>query len=257
MPEKANASAEPLTHDAILGGRLHVDQPRRGFRVAIDSVFLPAAVQAHVGETVLDLGCGVGAASLCLLRRAPQCTVIGLELQAELVELARGNAIGNGLEGSFEAVLGDVADPPERITQQKFSHVMMNPPYLEAGSGQAPNSASRAASLIEARAPLSRWIATGIRSLREGGSLTLIHRADRLQDILVAFAREAPGAGEIVVFPLWPETRGNPAIRVIVRARKGVATPLRIASGLALHESDGSFTREAEVVLREARALEL
>ena len=220
-------------------------------------MFLPAAVPARAGETILELGCGVGAASLCLLRRAPQCTVIGLELQAELVKLARGNAIVNRLEGSFEAVLGDVADPPERITQQKFFHVMMNPPYLEAGSGQAPKSPSRAASSIEAGVPLSRWIATGIRSLREGGSLTLIHRADRLQDVLVALAREAPDAGEIVVFPLWPETRGNPAIRVIVRARKGAATPLRIASGLVLHESDGSFTREAELVLREARALEL
>jgi tRNA1(Val) A37 N6-methylase TrmN6 len=257
MPEKANASAEPLTHDAILGGRLHIDQPKHGFRVAIDSVFLPAAVPARVGETVLDLGCGVGAASLCLLRRVPQCTVIGLELQPDLVELARGNAIGNGVEGSFEPLLGDVANPPERITQEKFFHVMMNPPYLEAGSGQAPKSASRAASSIEAGVPLSRWIETGIRSLRPGGSLTLIHRADRLQDILVALASEAPDAGEVVIFPLWPETRRNPAIRVIVRARRGIAAPLRIASGLVLHESDGSFTREAELVLREAHALEL
>jgi tRNA1(Val) A37 N6-methylase TrmN6 len=257
MSEKVNASVEPLTHDAILGGRLHIDQPKHGFRVAIDSVFLPAAVPARAGETVLDLGCGVGAASLCLLRRVPECTTIGLELQPELVPLARGNAIGNGLEGSFEAVSGDVADPPERITRQKFFHVMMNPPYREGGSGRAPKSPSRAASSIEAGVSLSQWIATGMRCLRSGGSITLIHRADRLQDILAAFAREAPDAGEIVVFPLWPESRGNPAIRVIVRARKGVATPLRIAAGLVLHESDGSYTREAESVLREARALEL
>ena len=257
MPEKANASAEPLTHDAILGGRIEIDQPKKGCRVAIDSVFLPAAVPARADETVLDLGCGVGAASLCLLRRVPGCSVVGLELQPELAELARRNATGNGLAGSFEAVLGDVVDPPERITQQKFFHVMMNPPYLEAGSGQAPKSASRAVSSIESVAPLSKWIDIGVQSLRPGGSLTLIHRADRLQDILAALAREAPDAGEIVVFPLWPETRRNPAIRVIVRARKGVATPLKIAPGLVLHESDGSFTREAELVLREARALEL
>jgi tRNA1(Val) A37 N6-methylase TrmN6 len=257
MPEKVNVSADALTHDAILGGRLHVDQPKRGFRVAIDSVLLPAAVPARAGESVLDLGCGVGAASLCLVRRVPECTVVGLELQPALVELARGNAIGNGLGGSFEAVLGDVGNPPERITQEKFFHVMMNPPYLEAGSGRAPKSASRAVSSIEADAPLSAWIASGARSLRLGGSLTVIHRADRLQDVLVALAREARDAGEIVVFPLWPESRRNPAIRVIVRARMGVATPLRIAPGLVLHESDGSFTREAELVLREARALEL
>lgn len=257
MPEREPVSAEATTQDAILGGRIVVEQPRKGFRVAIDSVLLPAAVEARAGETVLDLGCGVGAASLCLLRRVPGCAAVGLEQQPELVALARTNAIRNDLAGAFEPVAGDVADPPERITQQKFSHVMMNPPYLEAGSGQARGSESRAKSSIEGEAPLAAWIATAFRALAPKGSLTIIHRADRLQDILVALRLDAPGMGEVVVFPLWPKSRGNPAIRVIVRARKDVAAPLRVAPGLVLHESDGAFTAEAELVLRSGRALVL
>lgn len=246
-----------FTQDAILGGRIVLKQPKVGFRVAIDSVLLPAAVAARAGESILDMGCGVGAASLCLLWRVPGSAVIGLEVQRELAELARWNAAQNKLGQAFDVVMGTVADLPERITQEKFFHVMMNPPYLGAGSSQVPKSASRARSSIESDAPLSVWIAGAIRLLRPKGSLTLIHRADRLQDILAALRAEAPDAGEIVVYPLWAKTRGNPAIRVIVRARKSVATPLRIARGLVLHESDGSFTREAEFVLREGRALEL
>jgi tRNA1(Val) A37 N6-methylase TrmN6 len=246
-----------LTLDAILGGRIVLEQPKAGFRVAIDSILLPAAVAARRGESVLDIGCGVGAASLCLLRRVSGCVATGLEVQPELAELARANAVRNELDRVFEVIVGTVADPPARITREKFFHVMMNPPYLRAGSGQAPKSASRARSSTEGDVPLSTWMASAMRLLRPKGSLTLIHRADRLQDILTALRIEAPDAGDIVVYPLWAKTRGNPAIRVIVRARKGVAAPLRIASGLVLHETDGSFTREAELVLREGRALEL
>jgi tRNA1(Val) A37 N6-methylase TrmN6 len=257
VPEKARASDEDLTEDAILGGRVIVRQPRAGFRVGIDSVLLPAAVPARAGETILDVGTGVGAAALCLARRVPGCKVIGLELQHELAELARSNADRNGLAESFEVVVGDVSDPPERITRQKFSHVMMNPPYLEPGRGQAPKSPSREKSSIESGASLAEWIEFGFRALKPKGSLTIIHRADRLQDLLAALDRTARDAGEVVVFPLWPETRRNPAIRVIVRARKSIATPLRIAHGLVLHENGGAFTKDADAVLRQARALDL
>jgi len=257
MPAKVPGSADPTTVDAILGGRITMQQPETGFRVAIDSVLLPAAVPAKPGETILDVGCGVGAASLCLLRRVPGCKVVGLEVQSDVAALARLNAVRNGLEESFEVVEGDVSDPPLRITREKFFHVMMNPPYLPAGVGQAPKSASRAKSSIEGEATLAAWIAFGFRALRPKGSLTIIHRADRLQEILFHLRSEAPEAGEIVVYPLWPKTRGNPAIRVIVRARKAVAAPLRIASGLVLHESDGSFSRDADAVLRDGGALEL
>jgi tRNA1(Val) A37 N6-methylase TrmN6 len=257
VPEKERASDEALTEDAILGGRIVVRQPRAGFRVGIDSVMLPAAVPACAGETILDVGTGVGAAALCLARRVAGCKVVGLEVQPELAELARGNAERNGLSGSFEVVVGDVSDPPKRITQQKIFHVMMNPPYLEQGRGRAPKSVSRAKSSIEGAAALAEWIEFGFRALRSKGSLTIIHRADRLQDILVALKQNARDAGDIVVFPLWSETRRNPAIRVIIRVRKGVAAPLRIAHGLVLHESDGAFTQEADAVLRHGRALDI
>ena len=63
-------------------------------------------------------------------------------------------------------------------------------------------------------------------------------------------------AGEIVVFPLWPGT-GKPAKRVLLRARAGVATPMKLAAGLVLHEADGSFTAEADAILRHGAALAL
>ena len=82
--------------------------------------------------------------------------------------------------------------------------------------------------------------------LRAGGTLTLVHRADRLADALAALG---PRAGEVVVFPLWPRA-GRPAKRVLIRARRGAAAPLRLAPGLVLHGADGAFTPAAQAALR-------
>jgi tRNA1(Val) A37 N6-methylase TrmN6 len=257
MSEKPTVSSELLSDDAILGGRVALRQPRKGFRVAIDSIFLPAAVPARAGDRILELGTGVGAAALCLARRVSGCRVTGIELDSHLVELAHANIVRNGLSESVEVLVGDVSDPPERITQKNFFHVMMNPPYLEERRSGVSLSSARVTATVEGETTLADWIELGLRCLRPKGSLTLIHRADRLADILSILTASRHRAGEIVVFPLWPETRRNPAIRVIVRARKGIATPLRLAPGLVLHRSDGTFTRDAEAVLRRARALDL
>ena len=88
--------------------------------------------------------------------------------------------------------------------------------------------------------------------------ITLIHRADRLDDIL---ARLHGRAGAITVFPLWPRGLngggGTAAKRVLVQARKGVKSPMKLAPGLVLHEADGGYTAAASRVLRDGAGLDL
>ncbi len=254
MPAKAPISPDQTTDDAILGGRIIVRQPRAGFRVAIDSVLLAAAVPARAGDTVFEPGAGVGAAALCLLHRVPGCRVVGLELQPPLATLARHNAARNGAADRFDVLVGDVASPPARITAGSFAHVMMNPPYLDPARSRAPRAPSSAMSTVEGAAPLGRWIDVALDALRPRGTLTLIHRADRLADILAALRGKAGG---VVVFPLWPEPQANQAVRVIVRARKASAAPFRLAGGLVLHERGGAYTRAADAVLRDGAPLDL
>jgi tRNA1(Val) A37 N6-methylase TrmN6 len=119
---------------------------------------------------------------------------------------------------------------------------------------RAPRSPSRATAHVEGSAPLEVWIDLALHALKPRGTLTLIHRADRLAEIL---GRLDGRAGDVVVFPLWPESRGKPAIRVIIQARKGVASPLRLQAGLVLHEDDGAYTREADRILRDGAAIDL
>ena len=101
------AGLGPLSDDAFLGGRLRLWQPVAGYRAATDPVLLAAACPAVTGQSVLDLGCGAGAAGLCLAARVPGIALAGLEVQAGYAALARANAARNGI--AFEVHEGDVA----------------------------------------------------------------------------------------------------------------------------------------------------
>ncbi|ARJ68095.1 methyltransferase [Magnetospirillum sp. ME-1] len=242
---------DPLTEDRLLDGRLRLIQPRDGYRAAIDPVFLAAAVPARPGERVLDLGCGVGAAALCLLARCPQATVTGLELQESLAGLARRNAALNAMEERFNPLCGDGAAPPPGLGE--FDHVLTNPPFFAQRSGTSAANASRAMAHQEGGLDLAGWIKAAVKLLRPKGRLTLIHRAERLGDILAAL--RGRGVGDIAVLPLWPKA-DRAAGRVIVGARKGVRSPLRLLPGLVLHGQDGAFTPAAQAILRGGAALD-
>ncbi len=255
-------TADPgaVSEDALLGGRVRFFQPARGYRAAIDPVLLAAAVPAAPGETILDVGAGAGAASLCLAARVPEVRVQGIEADDGLAGLARRNVEANGLAGRVTIVTGDLLDPPPELAPGSFDHVMANPPYLEAGRGRPPPDEAKAATVVEGAAGLADWLDFCLRMVRPKGSVTVIHRADRLDGVLAGLRRTL---GAIVVFPLWPgppETGGagpKAARRVIVHGQKGRATPLILAGGLVLHGPDGAYTPEAEAILRHGRELEM
>jgi tRNA1(Val) A37 N6-methylase TrmN6 len=247
------AEAEGITQDALLDGRVRLHQPARGYRAAIDPVLLAAAVPARGGERVLDLGCGAGAAALCLLARVPGVEVTGLELQGAVARLAAANAELNGVADKFTVLEGDILAPPPTLAAGSFDRVMLNPPYVAAGVSRPPDRPSQALATHESDARLADWLAAALTLLRPKGGLTVVHRADRLGELLTGLQGRA---GEIRIFPLWPAA-GKPAKRILVAARKAVAGPLALAPGLVLHEADGSFTAEAEAVLRAVAALTL
>ncbi len=128
-----HSSGAAITEDGLLDGRVKLCQPKKGYRVAIDSVFLAAAVPAIAGERVLDVGAGTGAASLCLAWRVPRCRVSGIEVQPDMARLASHNIGLNGFTGRVDVMTGDLTRPPMRLAPGSFDHVMANPPYIESG----------------------------------------------------------------------------------------------------------------------------
>ena len=248
--------AEPvendISDDGLLDGRLRLRQPRDGYRAGSDAVFLAAAVPAHAGQHVLDAGCGVGAVAACLARRVNGVRVTGIELQPALAALARENAVRNGLADRIAIEVGDVGRPPAAVAAV-YDHVACNPPFYQAGRARAARDPGKTTAHIEGAADLPVWLQFCFGRLRPGGTLTVIHRAARLADLLAGLAGRG---GDIVIFPLWPGA-GRPAKRVLVQATKGGRGPTLLSPGLVLHGEDNGYTAAAETVLRGAAALPL
>ena len=236
------------TLDAFLDGKVQAHQPKHGYRAATDPVFLAAACLAKPGQTVLELGCGVGVASLCLMSRV-DVSVTGLELQSDYAALARQNAARNQFE--MDIIEGDIAALPSELREQSFDHVIANPPYYPKGGGTSAADAGREFANREIL-DLDVWVDAAARRLKPKGWLTLIILAERMGELLVAMG-DRFGAVEII--PLTARA-GRDAGRIILRARKGAKAPLRLRVPFVIHDgathgSDGAdYSEEAENILR-------
>lgn len=236
-----------LTRDAFLGGRLQLWQPLKGYRAATDPVLLAAACPAQAGQSVLDLGCGAGAAALCLAARVPGVALTGLELQPGYAALARRNAAENGV--AMEVVEGDLIAMPA-LLRRGFDHVIANPPYFPKGGSPSPQPGRDLA--MRAEIPLALWVEAAARRLTPGGWLTMILGTDLMPEVLAALA---PRLGSAAILPLAPRTK-RAASRVILQARKGGRAAFRLLAPLILHQGashDGdrdSFTPRVAAVLR-------
>jgi len=244
-----------LTRDKLMGGKVTLVQPKSGYRAAVDPVLLAASVPAEPGQRVLDLGCGAGAISFCLMKRVADLEIVGVERDPVMAELAVRNADLNGIpEERFSVEIGDLAQLSITWQEESFDQVVFNPPYLTEDRADPSPVPGKAAADVEGETTLEAWTARAGRCLKRRGRVTLVHRADRLADVLRALTTPARGHeqdafGEITVFPLWPKQRVD-AKRILVTARKGVRTPLRLASGLFLHDGEGEFTSKTDAILR-------
>jgi tRNA1(Val) A37 N6-methylase TrmN6 len=251
-----------VTQAVLLGGRVTSFQPAKGYRTAIDAVILAAAVPAREGERVLDIGTGVGVTAFCLAARVPGADVTGLELQPPLAALAARGVIANDYQERVEIITADLLDPPPSLEPQSFDHVMANPPYAPAGSGNPPPDPIKAMAMVEGEAKLIDWLRFGAAMVKPGGSMTMIHRAERQDE--VTSGMEAEGFGALDVLPIAPKP-GGIAKRVIVRGWKGREGESIIHPSLILHlENDPSsnhlghrpaYTPAAQAVLRDGESL--
>ena len=243
------------SEDAILGGRLRIRQPLRGHRVGHDAILLAAATAAHSGDLAVDLGAGVGAAGLALAARVPGLKLVLVEIDADLCALASENTRLNRLDDRTTVLGCNVEDLDALVAAGLPSGsadcVLMNPPFHDAQRQNASPDPRRRLAHVGAPGLLDRWVATAVRLLKPHGVLTLIWRADGLDDVLGALR---PEFGSIAVLPVHPRP-GVPPIRVLVRAVKGGHGAQATCRALVLNNERGQPTDAAEAVLRAAETL--
>jgi tRNA1(Val) A37 N6-methylase TrmN6 len=245
-------SSRDTTEDAVLGGRLRLQQPRSGHRAGHDAVLLAAVTPARPNDRVVDFGAGVGTAGLALARRVGGVDLVLVEIDPTLAELALHNAVANGI--AAETVVLDVTATAEAFAQAGLSAesidvVLMNPPFNDGARHRASPDAARASAHVASPATLESWVHAARRVLKSGGMLTLIWRAEAIAEVLAALAR---GFGSLEILPVHGDA-ARPAIRVLVRAVKGGRAPTLLHPGLMLNnESAVPNKRAVEILAGEA-----
>lgn len=227
-------------------------QSATGYRAGLDAALLAAACDAAEGARVIEAGCGVGGALLAAATRRTGARFVGLERDPAAVALARVNVDLNGLTGRVEIVEGDVAAGFRALGLAPFDAAISNPPFFDDPKAlRAPAPEKTGAWMADDG--LAAWIGFALKAVREGGSITLIHRTDRLADMLALLG---PKAGSFRIRPIQPFADA-PAKRVLVRAIKTGKAPLALLPPLVLHARDGGkHAAAAEAILRGEASLD-
>ena len=230
-----------------MNGKLRMLPANGGYRAAIDPVLLAASISPSEGEQILDMGCGTGAATLCLAVRKPLIRAMGVDSQGSLIAIAKKIATLNKLEGNVKFKKIDLLDLKIKGKVPKFDHVMANPPHMKKGSVRPSPDPLKVAANIENNAVLLDWLKVSFKVVAIGGTVTFIHRYERREELIAVMEKY----GSVSVFPIWSRMSPKTARRVIIQCRKGISDKTKILDGLVLHRINGDYTDTANAILRD------
>lgn len=235
------------TNDYLLNLKVKIFQPVNGYRASTDAVLLSSLVEKlDPLDSVLDVGSGTGAVSLCLAHRfqhqAPQ--ISGLEIQPELVELSNFSSQENGFAAFLKYINADINNSNLPFQNGSFSHVITNPPYAFADMPSPNPSKAKAHNLDQT--DLTGWIRFCLKMLKPFGHFFMVNRAEALTETLSVLNGRA---GKITVMPVYSK-KGQNAKRILICAQKDSKAPLAISPGILIHEADGSYSPQAHKILR-------
>mgnify|MGYP001256401602 CR=1 FL=1 len=167
-------------------------------------------------------------------------------------KLATQNAANNGLDERVTFVRGDVSRKGGVLPARSFDHVISNPPYIAETSGRRSGSQHADLSKRESEVTLAEWIEAMLYWVKERGHITIIHRADRLHEIIEALT---PRIGGLRVCPVWPKP-GREANRVVVQGRREAKAGLSLLPGITVRDQDDRVTPEMERIQRYGHGLD-
>lgn len=268
---------EALTDDLFLGGALKIFQPKNGFRSGIDAILLagsvpdnplPAQAKLTNGEEdpragdveqpvrVLEAGCGAGVVALAIAKRCKGVVVDAVEIEQVNAEIAVMNTLRNALDERVKVYLGDICQPVTKLEKlglqrNSYDYVVANPPFYNEREMRVSDHPLRRRAKRAEDHTLEGWVRFLTAMAAPKGVISMIHRADKLEDVLAALNGRFGG---LRVLPLFPK-KGEPANRVIVQGVKGSRGPLTLLPGVVLHDEGGHYMPEVKALCQGPRSL--
>ena len=211
------------------------------FKLGTDSVLLADFVNIGSRQRGIDLGCGSGVLPLLLMSKSERLHMTGLEINPEAAKTAETNLEANKLAERGSIVTGDVRLCKELFKSGEFDLVVANPPYFAEGSGKQSTDEAKAAARTETMCTLGEVCRAAAYLCRTGGVFCLVHRAERLCDVL-CILRES-GLEPKRLRTVAHEASKEPSL-ILVEARRGGGSGMRLLPPLFIRNPDGSETQE-------------
>ena len=235
--------------DGIGFGGLKLLQDAEAFCYGVDSVLAADMCRVRHSDRVLDLCSGNGAIALIVCGMYSPEHVTGLEILPDAVELAKKSAELNGLSEKLDFICGDAARIGDYIKAGSFDAVVCNPPYFEKGRGIGCDGSLKDHARHELSAGLEDFFRAAAYALRTGGSFYLVHRPQRLADIMECARKTGLEPKQLrMVCP----HQGEAPNLLLLKCVKGGGSELTVLPSLAVRDQDGSFTEEIERIYRRA-----
>lgn len=232
-----------MTTTDFLGKKIKLVQADTGHRAGTDAILLAALVDAKEAGDVIDAGAAAGAVGLAVAARLPKARLCLIDINADDIARAEQNIVANGFSDRMETRIADLLRPVSTLENQGLSAgmadcVVTNPPFLDLTQDRASDDNDKKRAHMMPTDGLTSWIKTCHALLKPRGRLHLIHRADRLVDVIKALGKNFGG---IIIRPIHAH-HNKAAIRILVTATKDSRAPLSLLSAIILHQDNGQFT---------------
>jgi tRNA1Val (adenine37-N6)-methyltransferase len=245
--EKSGIVVDILREDETLDDLqlkgIHIIQKKEAFRFGVDAVLLANFARIRRGARVIDLCTGTGIIPFIIAGKTEAGTVTGLEIQEEMVEMALRSVKYNGMEGRLDFINGDLTDRELIKTIQKADIVTVNPPYKLRSAGLLNPKDKNAIARHEVCCTLEDVIIASRILLKDNGRLYMVHRPERLADILCLMRKHKiePKAIRMV----HPNTKKAPNIVLVEGQRDGGAF-LKWEPPLYVYKDEGGYSEEID-----------
>lgn len=216
-----------------------------GFPPGTDSFLLSAFPRLKAGETVCDLGAGTGLLGLLLLQRQQALQITGIELQSQAAALAKKTMAANGLTAKCTVLEGDLRQIRRLLPAGQCDLVLCNPPYFPPGSGGIAPDPARQTARAEVTCTLAEVCAAAAWLLRWGGRFCLVHKPERLTDVLTTL-RQSGMEPKRLRF-VCKQADAAPSL-FLVEGCRGGKPGLAIAPPLLLQTAEGAATAELDAI---------
>lgn len=208
--------------------------PEGAFPLSTDSMVLIPFVRLPKNARILDLGSGCGTLGMLLCAQNESCTVTGLEIDETAHLAALENIRRNALSLRMESICADLRSVSERFSPGAFDLCVSNPPYFSGGPASKNTPLARREDLC----PVRELMRSASYALKFGGDFFLVHRPERLAELIAAGAEFALEAKRL---QLVRHRQDGPVSLILLQFRKGAKPGLHWEE-LVLHNPDGSPT---------------